>query len=182
MGVDVAVTAAVAVVTTTDVAAGATADVAVAAIAAAETTAVVAVAATVAAAVVVEITGKSGAPTRPVTARASATATGPDTMTQPAAEVSRLRIRRPTGGCGCNGLIHQWTAGRGLWPLFSVRNDPPARQIAVWNSPRDSLQAIAECGSPTDVLLSFNGHALKKAPSLYYLYLTSLAMLLYSDN
>ena len=96
VGVDVAVTAAVAVVTTTDVAAEATADVAVAAIAAAETTAAAAVAATVAAAAVVEITGKSGAPTRPVTARASATATGPDTMTQPAAEVSRLRIRRPT--------------------------------------------------------------------------------------
>ncbi len=117
VGVDVAVTAAVAVVTTTDVAAGATADVAVAAIAAAETTAVVAVAATVAAAVVVEITGKSGAPTRPVTARASATATGPDTMTQPAAEVSRLRIRRPTAAVVVTA-DPQWTAGRGLWPLF----------------------------------------------------------------
>ena len=104
VGVDVAVTAAVAVVTTTDVAAEATADaaaeatadVAVAAIAAAETTAAAAVAATVAADAAVEITGKSDAPTRPVTARASATAIGPDTMTQPAAEVSRLRIRRPT--------------------------------------------------------------------------------------
>ena len=117
VGVDVAVTAAVAVVTTTDVAAGATADVAVAAIAAAETTAVVAVAATVAAAVVVEITGKSGAPTRPVTARASATATGPDTMTQPAAEVSRLRIRRPTAAVVVTA-DPQRTAGRGLWPLF----------------------------------------------------------------
>ena len=117
VGVDVAVTAAVAVVTTTDVAAEATADVAVAAIAAAETTAVVAVAATVAAAVVVEITGKSGAPTRPVTARASATATGPDTMTQPAAEVSRLRIRRPTAAVVVTA-DPQWTAGRGLWPLF----------------------------------------------------------------
>ena len=117
VGVDVAVTAAVAVVTTTDVAAEATADVAVAAIAAVETTAVVAVAATVAAAVVVEITGKSGAPTRPVTARASATATGPDTMTQPAAEVSRLRIRRPTAAVVVTA-DPQWTAGRGLWPLF----------------------------------------------------------------
>ena len=125
VGVDVAVTVAVAVVTTTDVAAeatadvaaGATADVAVAAIAAAETTAAAAVAATVAAAVVVEITGKSGAPTRPVTARASATATGPDTMTQPAAEVSRLRIRRPTAAVVVTA-DPQWTAGRGLWPLF----------------------------------------------------------------
>ena len=119
VGVDVAVTAAVAVVTTTDVAAEATADVAVAAIAAAvaETTAAVAVAATVAAAAVVEITGKSGAPTRPVTARASATATGPDTMTQPAAEVSRLRIRRPTAAVVVTA-DPQWTAGRGLWPLF----------------------------------------------------------------
>ena len=127
VGVDVAVTAAVAVVTTTDVAAEATtdvaaeatADVAVAAIAAAvaETTAAVAVAATVAAAAVVEITGKSGAPTRPVTARASATAIGPDTMTQPAAEVSRLRIRRPTAAVVVTA-DPQWTAGRGLWPLF----------------------------------------------------------------
>lgn len=117
VGVDVAVTVAVAVVTTTDVAAGATADVAVAAIAAAETTAVVAVAATVAAAAVVEITGKSGAPTRPVTARVSATATGPDTMTQPAAEVSRLQIRRPTAAVVVTA-DPQWTAGRGLWPLF----------------------------------------------------------------
>ena len=105
VGVDVAVTAAAVVETTADVAAAitavaaeATADVAVAAIAAAvaETTAAVAVAATVAADAAVEITGKSDAPTRPVTARASATAIGPDTMTQPAAEVSRLRIRRPT--------------------------------------------------------------------------------------
>lgn len=124
VGVDVAVTAAVVVETTADVAAAitavaaeATADVAVAAIAAAETTAVVAVAATVAAAAVVEITGKSGAPTRPVTARASATATGPDTMTQPAAEVSRLRIRRPTAAVVVTA-DPQWTAGRGLWPLF----------------------------------------------------------------
>lgn len=117
VGVDVAV--AVAVVTTADAvaeatadaAAEATADVAVAAIAAA------AVAATVAAAAVVEITGKSGAPTRPVTARASATATGPDTMTQPAAEVSRLRIRRPTAAVVVTA-DPQWTAGRGLWPLF----------------------------------------------------------------
>ena len=121
VGVDVAV--AVAVVTTADavaeatadVAAEATADVAVAAIAAAETTAAAAVAATVAAAAVVEITGKSGAPTRPVTARASATATGPDTMTQPAAEVSRLR--RPTAAVVVTA-DPQWTAGRGLWPLF----------------------------------------------------------------
>ena len=105
VGVDVAVTAAAVVETTADVAAAitavaaeATADVAVAAIAAAvaETTAAVAVAATVSADAAVEITGKSDAPTRPVTARASATAIGPDTMTQPAAEVSRLRIRRPT--------------------------------------------------------------------------------------
>ena len=105
VGVDVAVTAAAVVETTADVAAAitavaaeATADVAVAAIAAAvaETTAAVAVAATVAADAAVEITGKSDAPTRPVTPRASATAIGPDTMTQPAAEVSRLRIRRPT--------------------------------------------------------------------------------------
>lgn len=121
VGVDVAVavvtTTDVAAEATADVAAGATADVAVAAIAAAETTAVVAVAATVAAAVVVEITGKSGAPTRPVTARASATATGPDTMTQPAAEVSRLRIRRPTAAVVVTA-DPQWTAGRGLWPLF----------------------------------------------------------------
>ena len=127
VGVDVAVTAAVAVVTTTDVAVEATADaaaeataavaVAVIAAAAAETTAAAAVAATVAAAAVVEITGKSGAPTRPVTARASATATGPDTMTQPAAEVSRLRIRRPTAAVVVTA-DPQWTAGRGLWPLF----------------------------------------------------------------
>ena len=124
VGVDVAVTAAVVVETTADVAAAitavaaeATADVAVAAIAAAETTAAAAVAATVAAAAVVEITGKSGAPTRPVTARASATATGPDTMTQPAAEVSRLRIRRPTAAVVVTA-DPQWTAGRGLWPLF----------------------------------------------------------------
>ena len=117
VGVDVAVTAAVAVVTTTDVAAEATADVAAEATAAAETTAAAAVAATVAAAAVVEITGKSGAPTRPVTARASATATGPDTMTQPAAEVSRLRIRRPTAAVVVTA-DPQWTAGRGLWPLF----------------------------------------------------------------
>ena len=115
VGVDVAV--AVAVVTTADAVAEATADVAVAAIAAAETTAAAAVAATVAAAAVVEITGKSGAPTRPVTARASATATGPDTMTQPAAEVSRLRIRRPTAAVVVTA-DPQWTAGRGLWPLF----------------------------------------------------------------
>ena len=81
VGVDVAVTAAAVVETTADVAAAITA---------------VAVAATVAADAAVEITGKSDAPTRPVTARASATAIGPDTMTQPAAEVSRLRIRRPT--------------------------------------------------------------------------------------
>ena len=124
VGVDVAVTAAVVVETTayvaaaiTAVAAEATADVAVAAIAAAETTAAAAVAATVAAAAVVEITGKSGAPTRPVTARASATAIGPDTMTQPAAEVSRLRIRRPTAAVVVTA-DPQWTAGRGLWPLF----------------------------------------------------------------
>ena len=124
VGVDVAVTAAVVVETTADVAAAitavaaeATADVAVAAIAAAETTAAAAVAATVAAAAVVEITGKSGAPTRPVTARASATAIGPDTMTQPAAEVSRLRIRRPTAAVVVTA-DPQWTAGRGLWPLF----------------------------------------------------------------
>ena len=103
VGVDVAVTAAVAVVTTTDVAA--------------ETTAAVAVAVTVAADAAVEITGKSDAPTRPVTARASATATGPDTMTQPAAEVSRLRIRRPTAAVVVTA-DPQWTAGRGLWPLF----------------------------------------------------------------
>lgn len=104
---------------TADAAAEATADVAVAAIAAvaAETTAAAAVAATVAAAAVVEITGKSGAPTRPVTARASATAIGPDTMTQPAAEVSRLRIRRPTVAVVVTA-DPQWTAGRGLWPLF----------------------------------------------------------------
>lgn len=104
---------------TADAAAEATADVAVAAIAAvaAETTAAAAVAATVAAAAVVEITGKSGAPTRPVTARASATAIGPDTMTQPAAEVSRLRIRRPTAAVVVTA-DPQWTAGRGLWPLF----------------------------------------------------------------
>lgn len=126
MGVDVAVTAAVVVETTADVAAAitavaaeATADVAVAAIAAAvaETTAAVAVAATVAADAAVEITGKSDAPTRPVTARASATAIGPDTMTQPAAEVSRLRIRRPTVAVVVTA-DPQWTAGRGLWPLF----------------------------------------------------------------
>lgn len=126
MGVDVAVTAAVVVETTADVAAAitavaaeATADVAVAAIAAAvaETTAAVAVAATVAADAAVEITGKSDAPTRPVTARASATAIGPDTMTQPAAEVSRLRIRRPTAAVVVTA-DPQWTAGRGLWPLF----------------------------------------------------------------
>ena len=126
VGVDVAVTAAVVVETTADVAAAitavaaeATADVAVAAIAAAvaETTAAVAVAATVAADAAVEITGKSGAPTRPVTARASATAIGPDTMTQPAAEVSRLRIRRPTAAVVVTA-DPQWTAGRGLWPLF----------------------------------------------------------------
>ena len=124
MGVDVAVTAAVVVETTADVAAAitavaaeATADVAVAAIAAAvaETTAAVAVAATVAADAAVEITGKSDAPTRPVTARASATAIGPDTMTQPAAEVSRLRIRRPTVAVVVTA-DPQWTAGRGLWP------------------------------------------------------------------
>ena len=104
---------------TADAAAEATADVAVAAIAAvaAETTAAAAVAATVAAAAVVEITGKSDAPTRPVTARASATAIGPDTMTQPAAEVSRLRIRRPTAAVVVTA-DPQWTAGRGLWPLF----------------------------------------------------------------
>ena len=104
---------------TADAAAEATVDVAVAAIAAvaAETTAAAAVAATVAAAAVVEITGKSGAPTRPVTARASATAIGPDTMTQPAAEVSRLRIRRPTAAVVVTA-DPQWTAGRGLWPLF----------------------------------------------------------------
>lgn len=104
---------------TADAAAEATADVAVAAIAAAaaETTAAAAVAATVAAAAVVEITGKSGAPTRPVTARASATAIGPDTMTQPAAEVSRLRIRRPTAAVVVTA-DPQWTAGRGRWPLF----------------------------------------------------------------
>ena len=123
----VGVGVAVAVVTTADAvaeataaaAAEATADVAVAAIAAAaaETTAAAAVAATVAAAAVVEITGKSGAPTRPVTARASATAIGPDTMTQPAAEVSRLRIRRPTAAVVVTA-DPQWTAGRGLWPLF----------------------------------------------------------------
>ena len=126
VGVDVAVTAAVVVETTADVAAAiiavaaeATADVAVAAIAAAvaETTAAVAVAATVAADAAVEITGKSDAPTRPVTARASATAIGPDTMTQPAAEVSRLRIRRPTAVVVVTA-DPQWTAGRGLWPLF----------------------------------------------------------------
>ena len=126
VGVDVAVTAAVVVETTADVAAAitavaaeATADVAVAAIAAAvaETTAAVAVAVTVAADAAVEITGKSDAPTRPVTARASATATGPDTMTQPAAEVSRLRIRRPTAAVVVTA-DPQWTAGRGLWPLF----------------------------------------------------------------
>lgn len=126
VGVDVAVTAAVVVETTADVAvaitavaAEATADVAVAAIAAAvaETTAAVAVAATVAADAAVEITGKSDAPTRPVTARASATAIGPDTMTQPAAEVSRLRIRRPTAAVVVTA-DPQWTAGRGLWPLF----------------------------------------------------------------
>ncbi len=126
VGVDVAVTAAVVVETTADVAAAitavaaeATADVAVAAIAAAvaETTAAVAVAATVAADAAVEITGKSDAPTRPVTARASATAIGPDTMTQPAAEVSRLRIRRPTAAVVVTA-DPQWTAGRGLWPLF----------------------------------------------------------------
>lgn len=126
MGVDVAVTAAVVVETTADVAAAitavaaeATADVAVAAIAAAvaETTAAVAVAVTVAADAAVEITGKSDAPTRPVTARASATAIGPDTMTQPAAEVSRLRIRRPTAAVVVTA-DPQWTAGRGLWPLF----------------------------------------------------------------
>lgn len=126
VGVDVAVTAAVVVETTADVAAAiiavaaeATADVAVAAIAAAvaETTAAVAVAATVAADAAVEITGKSDAPTRPVTARASATAIGPDTMTQPAAEVSRLRIRRPTVAVVVTA-DPQWTAGRGLWPLF----------------------------------------------------------------
>ena len=112
VGVDVAVTAAVVVETT--------ADVAVAAIAAAvaeTTTAAVAVAATVAADAAVEITGKSDAPTRPVTARASATAIGPDTMTQPAAEVSRLRIRRPTAAVVVTA-DPQWTAGRGLWPLF----------------------------------------------------------------
>lgn len=126
VGVDVAVTAAVVVETTADVAAAitavaaeATADVAVAAIAAAvaETTAAVAVAATVAADAAVEITGKLDAPTRPVTARASATAIGPDTMTQPAAEVSRLRIRRPTAAVVVTA-DPQWTAGRGLWPLF----------------------------------------------------------------
>lgn len=119
VGVDVAVTADVVVETTADVAAEATADAAVAAIAAAvaETTAAVAVAATVAADAAVEITGKSGAPTRPVTARASATAIGPDTMTQPAAEVSRLRIRRPTAAVVVTA-DPQWTAGRGLWPLF----------------------------------------------------------------
>ncbi len=124
VGVDVAVTAAVVVETTADVAAAitavaaeATADVAVAAIAAAETTAAAAVAATVAADAAVEITGKSDAPTRPVTARASATAIGPDTMTQPAAEVSRLRIRRPTVAVVVTA-DPQWTAGRGLWPLF----------------------------------------------------------------
>ena len=126
VGVDVAETAAVVVETTADVAAAitavaaeATADVAVAAIAAAvaETTAAVAVAATVAADAAVEITGKSDAPTRPVTARASATAIGPDTMTQPAAEVSRLRIRRPTAAVVVTA-DPQWTAGRGLWPLF----------------------------------------------------------------
>ena len=126
VGVDVAVTAAAVVETTADVAAAitavaaeATADVAVAAIAAAvaETTAAVAVAATVAADAAVEITGKSDAPTRPVTARASATAIGPDTMTQPAAEVSRLRIRRPTVAVVVTA-DPQWTAGRGLWPLF----------------------------------------------------------------
>ena len=126
VGVNVAVTAAVVVETTADVAAAiiavaaeATADVAVAAIAAAvaETTAAVAVAATVAADAAVEITGKSDAPTRPVTARASATAIGPDTMTQPAAEVSRLRIRRPTAAVVVTA-DPQWTAGRGLWPLF----------------------------------------------------------------
>ena len=126
VGVDVAVTAAVVVETTADVAAAitavaaeATADVAVAAIAAAvaETTAAVAVAATVAADAAVEITGKSDAPTRPVTARASATAIGPDTMTQPEAEVSRLRIRRPTAAVVVTA-DPQWTAGRGLWPLF----------------------------------------------------------------
>ena len=126
VGVDVAVTAAVVVETTADVAAAiiavaaeATADVAVAAIAAAvaeTTTAAVAVAA-VAADAAVEITGKSDAPTRPVTARASATAIGPDTMTQPAAEVSRLRIRRPTAAVVVTA-DPQWTAGRGLWPLF----------------------------------------------------------------
>lgn len=124
--VDVAVTAAVVVETTAGVAAAiiavaaeATADVAVAAIAAAvaETTAAVAVAATVAADAAVEITGKSDAPTRLVTARASATAIGPDTMTQPAAEVSRLRIRRPTAAVVVTA-DPQWTAGRGLWPLF----------------------------------------------------------------
>lgn len=127
MEIVVGVGVAVAVVTTADAvaeatadaAAEATADVAVAAIAAvaAETTAAAAVAATVAAAAVVEITGKSGAPTRPVTARASATAIGPDTMTQPAAEVSRLRIRRPTAAVVVTA-DPQWTAGRGLWPLF----------------------------------------------------------------
>lgn len=119
VGVDVAVTADVVVETTADVAVEATADAAVAAIAAAvaETTAAVAVAATVAADAAVEITGKSGAPTRPVTARASATAIGPDTMTQPAAEVSRLRIRRPTAAVVVTA-DPQWTAGRGLWPLF----------------------------------------------------------------
>lgn len=119
VGVDVAVTADAVVETTADVAVEATADAAVAAIAAAvaETTAAVAVAATVAADAAVEITGKSGAPTRPVTARASATAIGPDTMTQPAAEVSRLRIRRPTAAVVVTA-DPQWTAGRGLWPLF----------------------------------------------------------------
>ena len=115
VGVDVAVavvtTADAVADATADAAAEATADVAVAAIAAA------AVAATVAAAAVVEITGKSGAPTRPVTARASATATGPDTMTLPAAEVSRLRIRRPTAAVVVTA-DPQWSAGRGLWPLF----------------------------------------------------------------
>ena len=120
VGVDAELAAAVAATAAVEVTVAAAAGAIVAAVAgatvaaAAEATAV-AVAVTVVAAAT---TGRSDGPTRPVTARDSATAIGPATMTRPAAEVPPSQTPLPEAAAAVMADPFRTAKERGPAPLF----------------------------------------------------------------
>ena len=107
--------ATVAVAATVAVDAEATVAAAVEATAVAVAVTVVAVAVTVVAAAT---TGRSDGPTRPVTARDSATAIGPATMTRPAAEVPPSQTPLPEAAAAVMADPFRTAKERGPAPLF----------------------------------------------------------------